>query len=106
MLVFKHLLNRRGPVNPDKTARLFKLLSVGARVKIVRLLKDRVLCVGAMAARLDMSSAAVSQHLRILRDAGLVEPEKRGYFVHYRLNARKLAECRRVMDALLSLAKE
>jgi len=73
-----------------------------ARVRILQLLKQHALCVGALARRLDMSSAAVSQHLRVLRDAGLVEPDKRGSFVHYRVNAKRLAECRTVMDGLLS----
>ena len=59
---------------------------------IVRLLKGRALCVNALAAKLDVTQGAVSQHLRIMRDAGLVIDEKRGYFVHYRLNEEVLAE--------------
>ncbi len=89
--------------DPEKTAGLFKLFGVPARVRIVQLLKGRTLCVGALAARLGVSSAAVSQHLRILHDAGLVEREKRANFVHYRLDERRLAECRRLMDGVLSI---
>jgi len=73
-----------------------------ARVRVLQLLKQRALCVGALAARLHMSSAAVSQHLRVLRGAGLVEADRRGNFVHYRVNEKRLAECRRAMDGLLS----
>ena len=69
----------------EEIARMFKLLSVEARVRIVQLLNGRALCVGALAARLDITQGAVSQHLRVLRDAGMVEAEKRGYFVHYRV---------------------
>ncbi len=83
-------------------AGLCRVFSAEARVRIVQLLRQRALCVGALAARLDMSSAAVSQHLRVLREAGLVEPDKRANFVHYRVNAERLAECRRLMDKLLS----
>ena len=90
----------------EETARLAGVLSAEARVSILLLLKQRWLCVGALAGRLGISSAAVSQHLRILRDAGLVEPDKRGNFVHYRVSAEKLAECRRVMDALLSVSQD
>lgn len=90
----------------DEMARLCSVLSAGARVRILQLLKKRMLCVGALAHRLGISSAAVSQHLRILRDAGLVEREKRGNFVHYRLNEKKLVKCRQVMDALLSEAQK
>ena len=89
-------------MDAEETARLASVLSSEARVSILLLLKGRALCVGALAARLGVSSAAVSQHLRVLRGAGLVEPDKRGNFVHYRVNARKLAQCRRAMDGLLS----
>jgi len=76
-------------------------LSVPARVRIVQLLKGRALCVNALTARLDMTQGAVSQHLRIMRDAGLVIDEKRGYFVHYRLNEEALGEWQEQVGRLL-----
>jgi DNA-binding transcriptional ArsR family regulator len=82
-------------------ARLLKVLSVGTRVRIVQLLKGRALCVNALAARLDVTQGAVSQHLRVMRDAGLVIDEKRGYFVHYRLDEQTLAAWRKEIDQLL-----
>jgi len=88
---------------PKELARLLKVLSVETRVRIVQLLKGRVLCVNALASRLDVTQGAVSQHLRIMRDAGLVIDEKRGYFVHYRLNEDTLAAWREEIDRLLDL---
>ncbi len=85
----------------DELARLVKVLSVGTRVRIVQLLKGRVLCVNALASRLEVTQGAVSQHLRIMRDAGLVIDEKRGYYVHYRLNEDTLAAWREKIDKLL-----
>lgn len=85
----------------ERFARLLKVLSVGTRVRIVQLLKGRALCVNALASRLDVTQGAVSQHLRIMRDAGLVIDEKRGYFVHYRLNEDTLAAWREEIDKLL-----
>lgn len=82
-------------------ARLLKVLSVETRVRIVQLLKGRALCVNALAARLDVTQGAVSQHLRVMRDAGLVIDEKRGYFVHYRLNEDTLAAWREQTEKLL-----
>ncbi|HUS92415.1 MAG TPA: metalloregulator ArsR/SmtB family transcription factor [Phycisphaerae bacterium] len=82
-------------------ARALKVLSVATRVRIVQLLKGRALCVNALAARLDVTQGGVSQHLRIMRDAGLVLDEKRGYFVHYRLNEEALAAWRGEIDKLL-----
>ena len=85
-----------------QVVRLFKALSSETRVRILQLLKDRALCVGALAARLGVSSAAVSQHLRILRNADLVLPQKHGYYVHYRMNQEALHTWRQVADGLFS----
>jgi len=85
-------------------ARRFKVLSVDTRVEMLRLLKRRALCTGALAARLGISSAAVSQHLRILRDADLVVPQRRGNFVHYRVNEKTLAKWKAMASEVLSIA--
>ena len=92
--------------HPAKLARIFKALSVDTRVRIVQLLKGRRLCVNALASRLGVSAAAVSQHLRALRDLDLVEAEKVGYYVHYRLNARTLAKWKGLAGALLDAGKK
>lgn len=78
--------------------RLFKVLGDETRLRLVRLLIDQGpeggLCVGALAARLGVSQSAVSQHLAVLRAAGLVVDQRRGYFVHYRLNRGQLQRWR------------
>jgi len=86
----------------DDLARILKVLSVGTRVRIVQVLKGRVLCVGVLASQLDVTQGAVSQHLRLMRDAGLVIDEKRGYYVHYRLNEQTLDKWRKQIDGLLA----
>jgi len=87
--------------DPNELARMLKVLAAATRVRIVRLLKGRALCVNALAARLGVTQGAVSQHLRVMRDAGIVIDEKRGYWVHYRLNENTLAAWRDALDALL-----
>jgi len=67
---------------PD-LVKVLKALSSEVRLKILRLLKGRSLCVNAITARLELTQSAVSQHLRVLKEAGLVKDEKRGYWVHY-----------------------
>jgi ArsR family transcriptional regulator, arsenate/arsenite/antimonite-responsive transcriptional repressor len=71
-------------------ARLFKALADETRLRLLKLLSEQegesALCVGALATRLGVSQSAVSQHLAVLRAAGLVSDERRGYFVHYRVN--------------------
>ena len=83
-----------------------KILSVDTRIRIIQLLKNHALCVGALSARLDVTQGAVSQHLRILRDAHLVIAEKRGYFIHYRLNEKTLSKWRGTVDKLLAANKD
>jgi DNA-binding transcriptional ArsR family regulator len=87
----------------QRLARIFKALSVDTRARIVMLLRERTLCVNAIAGHLGISAAAVSQHLRVLRDAGLVVAEKRGYYVHYRLDPKMLTKWRKAIDRLLEV---
>lgn len=80
------------------------------RMKILFILLNGDLCVGAIAGHLGISKPAVSQHLRILRKAGLVKGEKRGYWTHYMVNREaifqiagelnKLGETRKTSDAI------
>jgi len=93
-------------MNASRLARIMKVLSVPARVRIVELLRGRTLCVNALAGRLGVSQSAVSQHLRVMRDAGLVTDHRRGYFVHYRLDPRTLAAWRGAIEQVLSPAAE
>lgn len=91
---------------PKELARILKVLSSDTRVRIIQLLKGETLCVNALAARLHLTQGAVSQHLRVMRDAGLVVDEKCGYFVHYCLNVQTLAEWREAIDGLLESLSE
>ena len=86
----------------NNLARAMKVLSVSTRVRIVQLLREKALCVNALAARLDVTQGAVSQHLRVMRDAGLVIDERRGYHVHYRLNEETLTRWCNEISALLA----
>ncbi len=85
----------------EKLARVFKVLSVDTRVKIVQLLKVHSLCVNALSHHLGVTPAAVSQHLRVLRDADVVIAGKRGYYVHYRLNDKTLRRWKEMSARLL-----
>lgn len=71
---------------------LLKALADETRLKLVQLLLTHDLCVGALAQRLGISEAAVSQHLRVLKKAGLITGEKRGYWTHYSLDASVLKQ--------------
>jgi len=79
-----------------------KILSVETRLRILQLLRDRTLCVGALTCQLGLTQGAVSQHLKVLRDAGFVIAERQGNFVHYQVSEDALAEWRNRIDELLT----
>lgn len=75
----------------NRLARLGQILSCETRLRIIELLRERPLCVNAIARQLDVTQAAASQHLRLLRDAGLVSGKRRGSFMHYSLRPQPLS---------------
>ncbi len=78
------------------SAELFKVLGVDNRVKIIELLKSQG-PLGAMeiARQLGVTPAAVSQHLRLLRQSGLVRSERKGYWIPYTIIEEALEKCGR-----------
>ncbi|MES2043635.1 MAG: metalloregulator ArsR/SmtB family transcription factor [Pseudomonadota bacterium] len=71
--------------------KVFEALASSPRRKILAYLAHAELNAGEIASRFAMSKPAVSQHLSVLENAGLVASEKRGQFVYYRLVADNLA---------------
>lgn len=71
-------------------AESFKVLSVETRIRIIELLKGGARSVNTIAEALGISQSAVSQHLRVLKQAGLVSDERKGYHIFYSLNKGKL----------------
>lgn len=65
--------------------KVFEALASVPRRKILAYLAHAELSAGEIASRFAMSKPAVSQHLSVLENAGLVSSEKRGQFVYYRL---------------------
>lgn len=81
-----------------ETAERFKVLSAGARLAIIELLKQGPKRVGEIAEALGASQPAVSQHLKVLKAAGLVTDRKEGYWVSYALNHARLLEYKRELE--------
>lgn len=65
--------------------KVMKALSDRNRVKILKMLQHRTMCVCEIQAALDISQPSVSKHLKLLEDAGLVDWEKDGLWVNYHL---------------------
>lgn len=70
------------------------------RQNVLDLLRQRPFTVGELASQLPVSRPAVSQHLQVLKSAGLVEEERRGTRHYFRLNPKSLAELRAHIDSM------
>jgi len=82
---------------------IVKTLADETRFKLVKLLLTHDFCVRALAHHLSISEAAVSQHLKLLREAGLVKGEKRGYWTHYMVEKNRLNELAEMLRELTNL---
>lgn len=69
-----------------KFIKAFKALSDPNRLRIVKMLEIRPLCVCEITSVLNLANSTVSKHLSLLHDAGFIENEKRGKWVFYSLN--------------------
>ncbi|MFH1594963.1 MAG: metalloregulator ArsR/SmtB family transcription factor [Pseudomonadota bacterium] len=77
---------------------MFKVLAVETRVKIIDLLKAQgPLGAKEIARLIGITPAAASQHLKILRQSGLVRSERKGYWIPYSLDAEALEKYRRIL---------
>lgn len=65
--------------------KVFEALASTPRRKILAYLAETELTAGEIASRFSMSKPAISKHLAVLENAGLVTSDKRGQFVHYAL---------------------
>ncbi|MDK8190961.1 metalloregulator ArsR/SmtB family transcription factor [Paenibacillus sp. UMB7766-LJ446] len=77
-----------------------KLLGDKTRLTMLSLLKDREWCVCEFVDILDMSQPGISQHLRKLKDQGLVKESKRGQWVYYSLNVEDTPYIKLVLECM------
>jgi len=81
--------------------RVMKALSDPNRVKIIKMLQQKELCVCEMTSLLKLAQPTVSKHLKVLEDAGLAVSWKEGSWVNYRLAAGDDSSYAKAMLALL-----
>ena len=67
-------------------AKIFKALGDETRLEIVRMLAGKERCVCAFLSSFPMTQPAISNHLRVLREAGVVIDTRDGRWIFYRLN--------------------
>lgn len=71
-------------------AEVFKALSDPNRLRILKMLEQRTLCVCEIRDVLKLAPSTVSQHLKILKENAYIKEEKKGRWVYYSLNAKPL----------------
>lgn len=102
----------RDPIkrSAEQQARVFAALADPTRLRLLGLLLRQsgtnALCVNALARSLGVSQPAVSQHLRVLKDVGLVRGERMGFRVHYFVDPDGLKKARDLATEALSLPEE
>jgi ArsR family transcriptional regulator, arsenate/arsenite/antimonite-responsive transcriptional repressor len=85
-----------------ESVNILKALADETRYKLIQPLLKHDFCVGALATRLHISESAVSQHLKVLRSAGIVRGDKRGYYTHYYVDREILKEA---ADQIIELSR-
>jgi len=94
----------------EEQAALFSVLGDPTRLKLLRLLSQQrepdALCVNALAHHLGVTQPAVSQHLKLLKNAGLVKGEKRGYRAHYFVKREAFDKAQKLISQALQLNEE
>lgn len=80
---------------------IFIALADPTRCRIIELLQAGPSPVHRLAAEFDISRPAISRHLRVLREAGLIREEKSGRENHYALQAKRLVPVRKWLDKIV-----
>jgi DNA-binding transcriptional ArsR family regulator len=78
---------------------VLKAIAEPRRQEILRLLWQRERAAGEVAAHFDISRPAISKHLRILKEAGLLEERRAGTQRLYRARPERLADARRFLES-------
>lgn len=86
--------------------KVLKALGEPRRFLLLQLMADRGYCVRALARKSRLSEPAVSQHLKVLREAGLVYGVKMGYYTHYALDKAALGQVISELEQLRSTQRK
>ena len=70
----------------ETVVKIFKALSDETRLKILMIISSKVMCQRGISKCLQISDSAVSQHIKILKDADIITRYKEGYYVFYKIN--------------------
>ena len=86
-----------------KIANIFKALSDDTRLRVIKLLEERELCVCELMQVLKMSQPRISRHMGVLKNAGLVDDRREGKWVHYSLKKEARRKEVKVLIGVMSV---
>lgn len=78
--------------------KIFKALSDKNRLRIVKMLHERELCVCEITEVLNLAVSTVSKHLAILKDANIISDRKDGRWVNYKINNRANIDLKNILQ--------
>jgi ArsR family transcriptional regulator len=88
---------------------VFKALGDPKRLRIIRMLASNMennLCVADIAKKLYITQSAASQHIKVLKNVDILEPNRKGFRVYYNINKKVLNTYKENMDELFKKAFE
>lgn len=77
----------------ETLVKIFKALSDETRLKILMIISSKMMCQKGISKRLQISDSAVSQHIKILKEANILTGYKEGYYVFYKINEEVFNDC-------------
>lgn len=86
----------------DQLIQIFKALSDKNRLRIVKMLEQKSMCVCEITEILQLANSTVSRHLSILKNAGLIVSQKEGRWINYKINP----ESDKYVNALKDIMKD
>ena len=90
-----------------KMSEVFKALGDPKRLRIIRMLASNMennLCVVDLAKKLGVTQPAASQHIKVLKNVGILEPNRDGFHVYYNINTDVLNDYKKNIDELFKMA--
>ena len=91
----------------EKIVDVIKALGDSSRLKIIKLLASNTvdsICVSDLAKRIGITQQATSQHIKILKMVGILEPNKKGFYVFYKINLNNFRKIKEDLDHLFEMA--
>ncbi len=92
-----------------RIAEVFKALGDTQRLRIIRMLAsgmEKRLCVADLAEKLGITQPAASQHIKVLKNIGILDPNRKGYHVYYNINTVVLSDYKKAIDEMFKMAFE